>query len=130
MARSRALVHRRGCRTELDVESLARGYEVHADAVEAFFASTPSRASRFLNIDFTLPDSGRTLCNFVTSDAAACSNYTTIPNVAPEELDDEWLEEHGHMRVQKEINARLLAVPDTGGFTCSERHECPPRLTK
>lgn len=121
------LAYGRGCRTEMEVPLLTAAFDAHTAAVRAYFASSPSRAKRFLEIDFTLPDAGRTLCTFATDDADGCAQYSTVPNVPPDELDLDWMAAYGHTKVRTALEAQIIAAPESGGFTCSERHVCAVR---
>ena len=106
---------------------LARAYDAHSAAVLAHFASAEKRG-QLLDLDFTAPDAGRKLCDFVLADGAACAQYTELPNIEPEELDAEWNQKHGGDTLMDSLlEAVQAAGPADGEFTCTARHTCAAR---
>lgn len=71
---------------DISREQLLQAYESHVSTVLEYF-NTTDRSARFLSLDFTAPDAGRSLCNFALGDTTSCEKYTILPNVDASELD-------------------------------------------
>lgn len=104
-------------RRDLDQEQLAKAYESHSIAVLKYFKE-PSRRSRFLDLDFTRPDAGHSLCSFVLANSTTCDQYTKLPNVEPQHLDAKWQSKHSS-GLKAEI-AQILPEP-TSNFECQSQ---------
>lgn len=59
---------------------MSAAYEHHLVVVRSFFGATAERRAKYLEIDLTAEDAGRTLCGFVYADER-CEGLTTIPEV-------------------------------------------------
>ena len=120
--RFRLLSYGAGCFAAEDVPHLARAYEAHIEAVLRYFHATPERRRRFLDVDFTAPDAGRTLCSFVSqSDDSApdeCEAHSDMPDVPPSHLDNDWAALSGSTMLTHMMNERVFSQPRAKSFKC------------
>lgn len=138
--RFQLLSYGEGCASQMTHERLATAYAAYNSDVLSYFAASAARRRRLLELDFTAPDAGRRLCEFVhggghAAAAAGCARYTSLPTVEPNDLDPVWLERTGGAAYSARMAARVAATPlalptfECGHppVTCTPRVEVGPR---